>query len=143
MKLSTRSKYGLLALHDLATNRDAPVTIKSIASRQELSEAYLEQLFASLKKAGLVISKRGAQGGYALAREPETITMAEILTALEGSVSITDCVSTKQCGSTCECPSRMVFTTIQKSIDEALESMTLLDMIQNKNSGLLTFEEDE
>lgn len=129
MKLSTRSTYGLLAMYDLALNRGAPVAIKSIAKRQSLSEAYLEQLFVSLKKARLVVSRRGAQGGYELRCDPGKITIGEILTALEGSVSVTECVNTDQCGQSCSCPSRSVYQSIQKSIDRVLDSMTLLDMV--------------
>lgn len=130
MILSTRGKYGLIAMYDIASNQEqSPVAIKSIAARQQLSESYLEQLVASLKKAGLVTSKRGAQGGYVLKRDAGKITIGEILSALEGSMSITECVDTPGCGQTCSCPSRGVFLGIQKGIDKVLDSMTLKDMI--------------
>lgn len=139
MKLSTRSTYGLLAMYDLALNRGAPVAIKAIAKRQELSEAYLEQLFASLKKADLVVSRRGAQGGYVLSRTPAEITIGDILTALEGSVNITECVNNDECGQSCSCPSRSVFMSIQRSIDRVLYNTTLLDMVhQAQEDGVIS-----
>lgn len=130
MKLSTRGKYGLLAMYDLASHMGAPIAVKTIAERQGISNAYLEQLFASLRKAGLVESRRGAQGGYELKRPPEEITIGEILVALEGSVAVTDCVESTKCGMTCSCPSRAVYTKIQASIDTVLDDMKLSDMLQ-------------
>ena len=130
MKLSTRSRYGLRAMYDLAVHQDGPVALGSIARRQEISDAYLEQLFASLRRAGLVRSSRGAQGGYILSREPSQINIGEILNALEGSTSIADCVGDEGCGDACFCPSHPVFAKIQKSIDDVLSSMTLQDMIE-------------
>lgn len=131
MKLSTRGKYGLLAMYELATNGDKPLAIKTIAQRQNLSDAYLEQLFASLKKTGLVRSTRGAQGGYRLTRAPADICIGEILLALEGSVSVTDCVDNPDCGQACSCPSRPVFHKIQQGIDDILSRLTLADMLEN------------
>lgn len=133
MKLSTRGKYGLLAMYDLAVNGDKPVAIKTIAQRQGISDAYLEQLFSSLKKAKLVRSTRGAQGGYQLTRAPDAMSIGDILLALEGSVSVTDCVDNPECGQACLCPSRPVFHRIQQSIDEVLTSLTLADMLANPN----------
>jgi len=131
LKLSTRSRYGLLSIYELAKNQSdsEPLTIKTIAGRWDLSESYLEQLFSSLKKAGLVLSKRGAQGGYLLSRAPVDITIGEVILALEGSTSITDCVDSDACGDTCNCPSRPIFTKLQQSINQALNSMTLQDML--------------
>lgn len=135
MKLSTRGKYGLLAVYDLAINDEKPVPIKTIAQRQGISDAYLEQLFASLKKAKLVRSTRGAQGGYQLTRPPAEITIGEILLALEGSLSVTDCVDSPDCGQSCVCPSRPVFHTIQRGIDGILSSLTLADMLEVPADG--------
>lgn len=139
MKLSTRSRYGLLSIYELAKNQSKaePLTIKTIAGRWALSEAYLEQLFSSLKKAGLVLSKRGAQGGYLLSRAPQDITIGEVILALEGSTSITDCVESKKCGDTCNCPSRPIFAKIQESINQALNSMTLQDMLNEPEMVLV------
>ena len=87
MKLSTKGRYGLRALIDLAQySKDAPVSIMSISSRQELSERYLEQLMSMLKKAGLMKSIRGAAGGYILAKPADEISVGDVLRALEGSL---------------------------------------------------------
>ena len=79
MKLSTKGTYGLRAILDVAENQNiGPVSISSIADRQNLSENYLEQLMSKLKKAGLIASVRGAQGGYTLSRDPADINVGEI-----------------------------------------------------------------
>ena len=92
MKLSTKGRYGLRALIDLAQNStEEPVSITSIAERQEISERYLEQLMSKLKKSGIVKSIRGAAGGYILARPMEEISVGDILRALEGSLDPVDC----------------------------------------------------
>src|SRR5690242_1173163 len=94
MKLSTKGRYGVKAMLDLALhNSEGQVSLKSIAERQGLSENYLEQLFSALRKAGLVKSMRGAQGGYVLAMAAEEISVGAILRALEGSLAPVDCVS--------------------------------------------------
>jgi Rrf2 family protein len=129
MKLTTRGQYGLLAMYDLARHDRAPVSIKAISQRQGISDAYLEQLMASLKKAGLVRSTRGAQGGYQLAKNPMETSIGEILLALEGSLTITDCVDNPRCDDPVRCPSRPVFARIQNSIDEVLNTITLQDML--------------
>lgn len=131
MKLSTRGRYGLRAIYDIALNKGAPVAIKAIAQRQNIPEAYLEQLVASLRKAGVIKSSRGSQGGYELTRSAQEISIGEILLALEGSTSIADCLGDENCGGSCSCPSRHVFARIQESIDSVLNSMTLEDMIKD------------
>ncbi len=91
MKLTTNSRYGLRALVDLAAqNDDAPVALCDIAGRQRISESYLEQAFATLRRAGFVRSVKGAQGGYLLAHEPGRICAGDVLRALEGDLSIVE-----------------------------------------------------
>ena len=92
VKLSTKGRYGLRALIDLAQySEQTPVSITSISSRQDLSERYLEQLMSMLKKAGLVRSVRGAGGGYVLAKPADQISVGDVLRALEGSLEPVDC----------------------------------------------------
>ena len=94
MKLSTKGRYGLRAMIDLARySEKEPVSIGSVAARQEISERYLEQLVALLKKAGLVKSIRGASGGYVLAKKPSEISVGDILRALEGSLEPVKCAA--------------------------------------------------
>ena len=94
MKLSTKGKYGLKAMFELAVsgNENEPVPLKYIANRQEISDQYLEQIFSALKKAGLVKSVRGAQGGYFLSKPASEITVADILRVLEGDMAFTECL---------------------------------------------------
>jgi len=92
MRLTTKSRYGLRALFDIAYNcGNLPAQIQDISRRQEISPRYLEQIFQSLKRAGILTSKRGPQGGYCLARKPEEITVLEVLNATEQDVMLVDC----------------------------------------------------
>ncbi len=92
MKLTTRGRYGLRAMIDLAVHeQESAVSAQSIAERQDLSERYLEQLIRAMKKAGLVKSIRGAGGGYRLARPADQISVGDILRALEGSIDAVSC----------------------------------------------------
>jgi Rrf2 family iron-sulfur cluster assembly transcriptional regulator len=96
MRLSTKSRYGLRALFDIAYNSGTlPSQIQDISRRQEISPRYLEQIFQSFKKAGILKSKRGPNGGYYLARGPEAITVKEIVQAAEGDIALVECVSDK------------------------------------------------
>ncbi len=129
MKLSTKGRYGLMAMLDLATHSsDGHVALKSIAERQELSENYLEQLFSSLKKANLVTSVRGAQGGYMLATDMYNISVGDILRALEGSLSPVDCVdadSHSNCSRYEFCVTRTLWERIRDSINNVVDSTSL------------------
>jgi Rrf2 family protein len=132
MKLSTKGRYGIKAMVDLAIHfGDEPVSIKSIAERQNISEYYLEQLFSPLRKANIIKSIRGAQGGYVLSREPKDITMAEIMEVLEGPVEISDCLEEKTCSNIECCATRGFWARIKESIDSVLESTTLQDMVDD------------
>jgi len=140
LKLSTKGRYGLKAMYDLALNYgDEPIPLKNIAERQDISEPYLEQLMAILKKEGLVQSVRGAYGGYLLTREPSKITVGDVLRALEGPIGLVDCVL-EQDAAECEkydsCITRIVWEKIRDSIIKTIDSITLWDMcheISNKN----------
>ena len=92
MQISTKGRYGLRALIDLALYSDEEaVSIQSISNRQNISDSYLEQLMRKLKKAGLVVSERGAQGGYRLAKPADEISVGDVLRALEGSLEAVSC----------------------------------------------------
>jgi len=133
MKLSTRAKYGIHAMLDLAMNRGmGPQSIKLIAERQGIPEQYLEQLIGLLRREGLVRSVRGAQGGYLLARPPDEVTMAELMRVLEGPISLSDCLEDEDCcNRTCVCSARRVWERLSKSIDQVLHSVTLEDMLED------------
>lgn len=136
MKLSTRGRYGLKAMFQLALHYgDGPIPLNQIAEKQGLSENYLEQLFSTLKKEGLLNSVRGAQGGYMLSRKPEEITVGNILRALEGNMAPADCVmdDNSDCSRDDSCVTRLVWIKIKDSIDEVIDSITLQDMVEDED----------
>ncbi|MDO4573107.1 MAG: Rrf2 family transcriptional regulator [Clostridia bacterium] len=134
MKLSTRSRYGLKAVVDLALcYGEGPVTLPYLAAQQGISEAYLEQLLRSLKKSGVVETLRGAQGGYVLGRAPEDISVQEVMRVLEGSTALADCVGTEahDCENACSCSARPLFLKLQARINEVLRSTTVRDLAED------------
>lgn len=133
MKLSTRGRYGIHAMYDLALNADGgPQPIKALAERGGIPEAYLEQLFSVLKREKLVTSTRGAQGGYVLARKPSEITVGDVLRALEGGLSLVDCLDEEEaCGKSCACPSRIVWQKLRDGLNAIVDGITLQDMIDD------------
>jgi Rrf2 family transcriptional regulator, cysteine metabolism repressor len=133
VKLSTKGRYGVTAMYDLALHYGTGyVPLKSIAERQNLSETYLEQIIAPLRKAGLVRSSRGSQGGYALAREPQVVTVGDIIRVLEGPIAPVDCVigenGAEFCGKTEVCITRDIWLKLKHSIEGVLDSITLADL---------------
>lgn len=136
MKLSTRGRYGLKAMFQLSLYYgDGPISLKQIADEQKLSENYLEQLFSTLKKEGLLNSVRGAQGGYMLSRQPKEITVGQILRALEGNMAPSDCVidDEHECSREDRCVTKLVWMKMKDSIDEVIDSITLQDMVDDEN----------
>ncbi|ABB16045.1 RrF2 family transcriptional regulator [Carboxydothermus hydrogenoformans] len=147
MRLSTRGHYGLKAIYDLALHYgEGPVPISEIARRQMISEPYLEQLFSVLRKAGLIKSVRGAQGGYLLNRLPEEITVGEVVRVLEGPIAPVECVSEnvkEACDQADACISRVVWAKVRDALNKVLDSITLKDMIEeakkNQNQNLMYY----
>ncbi len=137
MKVSTRGRYGIKAMVDLAMNTDGEkcVSLKSIAQRQGIPENYLEQLMSVLKRSGVVKSIRGAQGGYILNKNPEDISVGDLLKILEGSLALVDCIENqppkKRCGdANCnECVVKEAWETISDKLAEAAHSISLKDLI--------------
>ncbi len=135
MKLSTKGKYGVKAMVDLAINfGKSPISIKNISMRQHISEYYLEQLFSQLRKAKLIKSVRGAQGGYILNKEPKEITVSDIFDVLEGPIEISDCIEGEVCSNSSCCASRLLWEKLKESIDNVTKTMTLQDMIDDYNN---------
>ncbi len=137
--LSTRGRYGLKAMVDLSMAYGRTrLSTASLAQLQGISDTYLEQLVSALKKAGLIVSTRGAQGGYALARAPENITVNEVLAALEGDTTLIDCVSATKvdCVNACTCSARPLWLKLQSRINEVLDSTTLKDMADDYRTQL-------
>lgn len=139
MKFSTKGRYGLKAMLDLAVhNSEGQVVLKSIAERQGLSENYLEQLFAVLKKAKLVKSVRGSQGGYTLAADPGNITVGDILRALEGPLVANECAA--EHGECCSssyncCITKSVWQKIQEGIDNVTDGISLKQLADDFNKS--------
>ncbi len=135
MKLSTKGRYGVRLMLDLALNEgNDPVTLKDIAARQEISEKYLSNIIPLLRNAGLVHSVRGSQGGYTLARPPSEITLKDILLVLEGSMCLVECVEKPLlCQRSELCFVRDVWDEVAGKMMEALESFTLQSMMEGRN----------
>ena len=133
MKLSTKGRYGIHAMYDLAQyGSDTPQPIKSIAERQNIPEAYLEQLIGQLRRSGLVKSVRGAQGGYLLSRSPAEITVGEVLRTLEGELAVVDCLMEEDaCHKACSCPTRVVWKKLRDGLNEIVDGITLQDMLDD------------
>jgi Rrf2 family protein len=132
--LSTKGRYGLSMMFELAKKYgNGTISLKDIAKNQELSETYLEQLISHLKKAGLVTSIRGAQGGYELSRAPADITVGQIIRTLEGPLAPSDCVVEKgpECSKAEYCVTRPIWEKIMESINSVIDSITLQNMIED------------
>ena len=110
---------------------DAPVSIKTISQRQNISEYYLEQLFSPLRKAKLIKSIRGAQGGYVLNYAPKDITVADVMNVLEGPVEIAECIEGTECDNIDFCATRLLWEKIKNSIDEVMKNITLQDIVDD------------
>ncbi|MEW8993366.1 Rrf2 family transcriptional regulator [Clostridium sp.] len=137
MKLSTKGRYGVKAMVDLAINfGKSPISIKSISNRQNISEYYLEQLFSVLRKAELIKSIRGANGGYILAKDPKEITVYQILEVLEGPIEISTCLDSDGCNNIDCCATRIVWKKIKDSIDSVTMAITLQDIVDDYSNIL-------
>ncbi len=128
MKISTKGRYGLMLLVDLANHEgSSPISLKSVAERQSLSEHYLEQLIAPLRNAGFVRSIRGAYGGYVLARPKSEITVKDIIFTLEGPITVVD--------DEVEDGLDELWNRLRTAIYDVLDSLTLDDLVQMKMAG--------
>lgn len=132
MKLSTKGRYGLRALIDLALySENETVSIQSIARRQNISDSYLEQLMRKLRSAGLIVSVRGAQGGYKLARPANEISVGDVLRALEGSLEAVTCGGEdNSCQGADLCVIKFVWERINSSIRDTVDSIKLSQLVE-------------
>ena len=137
MIISSKGKYGLVALMDICLySRSEAVTLKSVSKRQDISERYLEQIFSILKKGGIINSKKGAQGGYFLARKPKDITVGEILNILEGDLKI---VSPSEEKNDIECfMQKKIWNNINRQIETYFNSITLEELVKDYIEGKIT-----
>ncbi|HEY8347959.1 MAG TPA: Rrf2 family transcriptional regulator [Symbiobacteriaceae bacterium] len=138
MRLSTKGKYGVKMLFELAMHEGAgPLSLKSIAERQGLSEHYLEQLAAPLRKAGLIVSIRGAQGGYVLGRPADQITVGDVIRVLEGPIGFTDCSVEKEAPPDCaaSCVVHNVWEKVTQQIVAVVDGITLRDLVEEAHAA--------
>lgn len=130
MKLTTKGRYAVTAMLDLALNGDqGPVSLAEISSRQEISLSYLEQLFSKLRKNGLVVSTRGPGGGYSVSRDLSQVAVSEIIGAVNESVDATQCGGRENCHSHGRCLTHDLWEGLSEQIEEFLSNVSLQDMI--------------
>ncbi|RBP64512.1 BadM/Rrf2 family transcriptional regulator [Alkalibaculum bacchi] len=142
MKISTKGRYGLRAIIDLALNSNGEhVSLVNIAERQDISKNYLEQVFSTLRKADIVKSVKGAQGGYELAKDPSEITAGEILRALEGSLSVVNPSNENESNTIEKCIKKNVWNKIDESVNTVIDNTTLEDLINEykKDSDVIMY----
>lgn len=138
MKISTKGRYALRMLLDLAVNDKGGYTaLRDVAERQNISKKYLEQIVPVLHKAEILSTTRGFQGGYKLAREPKDIKVGEVLRLTEGNLAPVVCLETENntCSRAGECVTLHIWEGLQKVIADYLDSITLQDMIEKRRTG--------
>ncbi len=132
MRVSTRGRYGLRAIVDLAINQDSgPTPLRVVSERTKISEQYLEQLFTNLRKSKIVKSVRGAHGGYLLNNPPEDIAVKDVIEALEGPLAPSDCVLNRVCCDiNSDCVTHNLWVDVKEKIDNYLNSISIADLIE-------------
>ena len=132
MKLSTKSRYAITAIVDLANSEESAVSLKGISDRQKISLSYLEQLFCKLKNSGIVKSQRGPGGGYKLGRNAQDITLLQIITAAEENIDQTQCGGSMNCKKDKPCTTHHVWTGLNNIINDYMKNITIEDVISNQ-----------
>jgi Rrf2 family iron-sulfur cluster assembly transcriptional regulator len=144
MKLTTKGRYAVTAMLDLALHGDkGPVSLAEISSRQEISLSYLEQLFSRLRKNGLVASTRGPGGGYRVARELQEVAVSEIILAVNESVDATQCAGKENCLSHGRCLTHDLWQGLSAQIEDFLSGVSLQDLIDRRHVKAVSVKQDE
>lgn len=141
MKISTRGRYAVRVMLDLAANNTGEyIKVKQIAKRQDISEKYLEQIIAILNKAGYVKSVRGAQGGYKIAKDPGQYTVGMILRLTEGSLCPVSCLEdeTNECERCDTCETLTVWKELNKAINNVVDNVTIADLVESQQRRMKT-----
>ena len=135
MKLSTKSRYALRAIIELDAMSDGkPIFVREIAKRQDISERYLENIFTQLRANGVLISVKGKNGGFKLAKDPKDINLLDIVTAVEGKLSIVECAGNpNSCDRSADCVSREVWDEINTTLVDKIASYKLDEIISRHN----------
>lgn len=134
MKISTKGRYALRLIIELAkAPAGVPVRLRELAEKQEISEKYSEQIISLLRRGGIVLAKRGTQGGYDLAKDPKKITVGEVLRLTEGDLSPVPCLENN--GEPCErknsCATYMLWSKLKESIDSVVDNITIADLAEH------------
>jgi len=133
MRLTTKGRYAVTAMLDLAINRDqGPITLADISQRQGISLSYLEQLFSRLRRKGLVDSTRGPGGGYRLSRAADRIVIAEVISAVDETVDATRCKGLKNCNDSRACLTHQLWSDLSQQIQDFLGDITLADVLEKR-----------
>jgi len=138
MKVSTKGRYGIRLLLDLALHLDEErVLLRDVALRQDISLMYLEQLIAPLVAGGMVRTTRGPKGGVSLVKPPEQIKLREVIQLLEGSTAPVECVNDPMvCNRSGICATRDIWGELKKKTDSVLESITIHDLVERQKQKL-------
>lgn len=143
MRLTTRGRYAVTAMADLAIHHDNdPIALADIAARQSISLAYLEQLFARLRRHGLVQSARGPGGGYRLSGPADQISVADVIKAVDEAVDATRCGGQKNCQGTERCLTHDLWEGLSVQIETFLSGISLADLVQQPSVKLVSRRQD-
>lgn len=136
IRISTKGRYGTRFMLELAMNFEkGPILLKDIAKNEEISEGYLQHIVDALKGSGLIHTNRIGHGGYTLAKKPEEITLRQILSTLEGTISLVECVNNPNvCNRSHNCVTRDVWSELSEKFSKSLDAITLKDMTEKKQS---------
>ncbi|MGD9808082.1 MAG: Rrf2 family transcriptional regulator [Deferribacterales bacterium] len=137
MKITTKSRYAIRSIFALVLmgGDERPIALTQIAEHEDISRKYLEQIFIKLKKAGIVEGSRGAQGGYMLARSPESIRLKEVIYAMDGPVKISDCTQEETCDNFSSCGINWLWSGLKETVDNYLDNITIQDLKRQAFGG--------
>ena len=133
MRLTTKGRFAVTAMIDVAMHStNGPATLAGVSERQRISLSYLEQLFGKLRRSGLVESVRGPGGGYNLARSPETVTVADVIVAVDEPIDATQCGGQENCHDDRRCMTHELWANLNARILDYLQSVTLADLVRQQ-----------
>lgn len=137
MKITTKSRYAIRSIFALVMmgGDEKPIALTQIADHEDISRKYLEQIFIKLKKAGIVEGSRGAQGGYMLAKAPNTIRLKEVIYAMDGPVNISDCTQEESCDNFSNCGINWLWSGLKETVDTYLDNITISDLKRQAFGG--------
>lgn len=144
MRLTTKGRYAVTAMLDLALNaQQGPVSLADISERQSISVSYLEQLFAKLRKGGLVASMRGPGGGYQLSRDSDAIFVAEIIDAVDERVDVTRCGGQGDCQQGVMCLTHELWSDLSNQLHAFLESISLKELVDRREVRVVALRQSQ